>query len=162
MNVETGREFPFTNPQDDPELYRTPPSGYQYDLEGRLVALPRFFGKPRHGTNYSTTTMKHPGVKCDLCRKGINGVRYKCLDCQDFDFCTDCERVGYSRHGGGTHVFAKIYDSRNVDANLYMRRQKYNWRELLQGESNHTNIMGIPVKEEVGLDLCNKTTDGNC
>ena len=40
MNIETGREFSFTNPQDDPHLYPKLPSGFYYDLNGRVVALP--------------------------------------------------------------------------------------------------------------------------
>lgn len=41
MDIETGREFSWTNPDDDPELYPTPPPGFYYDLEGRLVAKPK-------------------------------------------------------------------------------------------------------------------------
>lgn len=41
MNVSTGREFSYTNPQDDPHLYPAPPSGFQYDCEGRLCATPQ-------------------------------------------------------------------------------------------------------------------------
>lgn len=37
MNIETGREFCYTNPQDDPHLYT--PS--YYGLEGGLRANPR-------------------------------------------------------------------------------------------------------------------------
>lgn len=40
MNIDTGREFSFTNPQDDPELYPPAPPGFSYDLSGRLMALP--------------------------------------------------------------------------------------------------------------------------
>lgn len=40
MNIDTGREFPFTNPQDDPECYQPPPSGFDYDYNGRLIARP--------------------------------------------------------------------------------------------------------------------------
>ena len=40
MNPKTGREFSFTNPQDDPDLYPTPPKGFQYDLNGKLVIIP--------------------------------------------------------------------------------------------------------------------------
>lgn len=40
MDITTGREFPFTNPQDDPQLYPEPPPGFWYDLDGRLCAMP--------------------------------------------------------------------------------------------------------------------------
>lgn len=41
MNIETGREFEFVNPQDDPHLYPRPPAGFGYDIGGRLQAHAR-------------------------------------------------------------------------------------------------------------------------
>ncbi|OCH89566.1 hypothetical protein OBBRIDRAFT_794149 [Obba rivulosa] len=33
----------------------------------------------------------HTGVHCDVCKKSsFIGVRFKCLDCQDYDLCGDC------------------------------------------------------------------------
>jgi len=40
MNIETGREFSFVNPQDDPQCFGKPPPGYRFDLYGRLVRAP--------------------------------------------------------------------------------------------------------------------------
>ena len=36
MNIETGREFSFTNPQDDPHLYPKLPIGFSYDIYGKI------------------------------------------------------------------------------------------------------------------------------
>lgn len=45
MNSETGREFDFTNPQDDPHLYASPPPGFAYRYDGTLVASPMTSGQ---------------------------------------------------------------------------------------------------------------------
>lgn len=44
---------------------------------------------------------------CDNCNKTIVGIRYKCIQCPDFDFCEECE--GPNTGHDETHVFAKIY-----------------------------------------------------
>ncbi|CAG8610166.1 7812_t:CDS:2 [Cetraspora pellucida] len=49
----------------------------------------------------------HPGIRCDGCRKAINGVRYKCGNCLDFDLCGNCEANPISKHDEN-HVFIKI------------------------------------------------------
>ena len=46
MNINTGREFSWTNPQDDRELYPRPPPGFYYDLSGRLAAKPCYTSSP--------------------------------------------------------------------------------------------------------------------
>ena len=35
---------------------------------------------------------------CDRCNKRINGIRYKCQQCPDFDYCTTCARLASSIH----------------------------------------------------------------
>merc|ERR1711963_507556 len=60
--------------------------------------------KNRNSGNYqkeSTEEKKliHHGVTCDSCEKTpIDGYRYKCVVCDDFDLCGNCEAAG--RHPG--------------------------------------------------------------
>jgi len=44
---------------------------------------------------------------CDNCNQTIVGIRYKCIQCPDFDFCEVCEgpETGHDQ----SHVFAKLY-----------------------------------------------------
>ncbi|XP_011637307.1 sequestosome-1 isoform X2 [Pogonomyrmex barbatus] len=36
----------------------------------------------------------HPGVVCDVCDKDIRGFRFKCIQCPDYDLCTNCMILG--------------------------------------------------------------------
>ncbi|KAL3860599.1 hypothetical protein ACJMK2_010698 [Sinanodonta woodiana] len=36
----------------------------------------------------------HPGVVCDGCDGAIIGNRYKCMECPDYDLCSNCEKKG--------------------------------------------------------------------
>lgn len=45
---------------------------------------------------------------CDSCNKRINGVRHKCLDCPDWDYCNDCFVNASFIHPG--HRFAPVYE----------------------------------------------------
>ncbi len=48
----------------------------------------------------------HKGFVCDGCDKGpIEGSRYKCAVCEDFDFCESCEELNADKH---PHPFIKI------------------------------------------------------
>lgn len=53
----------------------------------------------------------HYGVICDICEGPINGVRYKCSSCYDFDLCESCESKPNSHDP--THILLKIQKPTN-------------------------------------------------
>jgi len=51
----------------------------------------------------------HFGIICDNCnKKDFKGIRYKCLDCDDYDNCEKCHKD--NKHIEG-HKFEPIYRS---------------------------------------------------
>ena len=54
----------------------------------------------------------HKNIICDACnRRNIQGVRYKCAECRDFDLCEDCEAAGHHSQ----HVFLKVKVPQGID-----------------------------------------------
>lgn len=51
--------------------------------------------------------IRHSAV-CDGCEKFIYGVRHKCLNCPDWDFCSECIKNSKFIHPG--HRFVPIYE----------------------------------------------------
>lgn len=60
------------------------------------------------------TTKFHPAV-CDSCKVRIQGIRYWCLHCRNYDLCSACEEknIGENFHDEN-HIFAKIKDARTM------------------------------------------------
>lgn len=68
----------------------------------------RLFVKLSKNSSQTTgfNSSKHLGVICDGCsRSPIIGVRYKCLQCYDYDLCESCHDYKMVHQN---HVFAKI------------------------------------------------------
>eukprot|EP01125_Pyxidicula_operculata_P014316 TRINITY_DN4767_c0_g2_i1.p1 TRINITY_DN4767_c0_g2~~TRINITY_DN4767_c0_g2_i1.p1 ORF type:complete len:134 (-),score=18.21 TRINITY_DN4767_c0_g2_i1:998-1399(-) len=59
----------------------------------------------------------HPNITCDGCKQPVGyRVRYKCLACPDFDYCSDCEALlgQYPSMHPSNHLFVKLKDSRSI------------------------------------------------
>ena len=65
------------------------------------------------GSTLKLLPPKHVGVICDGCnRSPIIGIRYKCLECFDYDLCETCaDRQLIHAH----HVLAKIRTPHQID-----------------------------------------------
>lgn len=49
---------------------------------------------------------------CDRCDQAITGIRHKCIDCPDWDYCHECIWVASEHHPG--HRFVQVLDSLTV------------------------------------------------
>jgi len=67
--------------------------------------------KKNEDSSPSQESQTHHGVTCDACEKHpIEGYRYKCVVCDDYDLCSSCEAAG--RHPG--HNMMRITNPENV------------------------------------------------
>jgi len=63
-------------------------------------------GEDPAGSQHNRSPTQHHAT-CDKCNKVIDGVRFKCGNCVDFDLCEPCEVDGPLFHDP-SHVFLKI------------------------------------------------------
>lgn len=73
-----------------------------------------------------TNNNVHFGTSCNGCQKNpIVGDRYKCLECQDFDFCSNCENVVNTKFSNiihdPNHYFFKIKNTEHYKLLLQTR-----------------------------------------
>jgi hypothetical protein len=76
----------------------------------------------------------HPGVTCDACEKQpIEGYRYKCVVCDDYDLCGSCEAAG--RHPG--HNMMRIADPEMVFPQRLFKRIHKMQERVEKSRSRH-------------------------
>ncbi len=66
----------------------------------------------------------HAGIKCQLCQKfPIIGIRYKCLQCDSYDLCEECEQKFGRNHG---HLLLKLRNNKQINmlGNKTIKKEK--------------------------------------
>jgi len=79
--------------------------------------------------NNTATSVVHEGVTCDACNGSINGIRYKCSVCWNFDLCEACEKLG---NHDKTHILYKISSPIQYDRGCPYNRHNNNhsrWKQ---------------------------------
>ncbi|KAH0951257.1 hypothetical protein HN011_011386 [Eciton burchellii] len=74
------------------EIALTEISKHDYDIYKLYVILQSDHDRD---TKKTEKMHLHPGVICDVCDKNIHGFRFKCMQCADYDLCSDCMSLGY-------------------------------------------------------------------
>lgn len=105
-----------------------------YDLCRACFAKNRHGHHPKHafvpaveGTRMEPDVVRRLGpgrgqahnAICDGCDKGIKGIRHKCLDCPDWDYCSDCVVNAAFIHPD--HRFVPIYGPLEYDGLARLR-----------------------------------------
>ncbi|XP_022104151.1 E3 ubiquitin-protein ligase MIB2-like isoform X2 [Acanthaster planci] len=64
--------------------------------------------------------VKHPNIICDICKRpGIKGMRWKCIDCHDYDLCTVCYM---SDKHDLTHSFLRFVTQNSIGVKVSKRQ----------------------------------------
>lgn len=98
--------------------------------------------------------VRHSAI-CDGCDKKILGVRHKCLNCPDWDFCGDCIKDAQNTHP--RHRFAAIYEPIPEPYGMSVRHFGiYCDGPLCADNANQSYITGIRYKCAVchDTDFC--------
>ncbi|KAL6721407.1 hypothetical protein ACLMJK_000510 [Lecanora helva] len=95
----------------------------------------------------------HHYAICDNCDQDIRGVRHKCLNCPDFDYCSSCVKNACVTHPG--HRLVPIYDPISMRPRSYQQHNGiYCDGPLCQGKQSY--IVGDRYKCAVcpDTDFC--------
>jgi Ca2+-binding EF-hand superfamily protein len=104
------------------------------NTHGNLRELVYFIAELQSQQN----TVTHRGITCNGCRMSpIRGIRYKCLNCADVDYCSDCEAV--TMHPK-THLLCAIKIPAPYIVEWQPRPVEYP-REMIQDERLRTDSL---------------------
>uniref|UniRef100_A0AAF5I116 ZZ-type domain-containing protein n=1 Tax=Strongyloides stercoralis TaxID=6248 RepID=A0AAF5I116_STRER len=95
----------------------------------------------------------HSNIRCDGCDRKVAGIRYKCIDCEDYDLCQYCERQNIH---DSTHVMLRL--ARPVDKKTKVLLEKVC---QLKGEGNMLGNGIMSAFEKAHTMTANNFIDGD-
>lgn len=108
----------------------------------------------------------HPNIICDVCDKNICGFRFKCMQCPDYDLCTDCIAFGYHPE----HYMVRMTEPLDL-SNYDVRRLAHHMRkftgvmkkatEMSHGRDDETRRRSHRGSGRRGCPMFNASVDGN-
>lgn len=94
--------------------------------------------------------VRHNAI-CDNCDKKVIGIRHKCLDCPDWDYCNDCVKNAQRTHP--RHRFTAIYSPIGEACTVVTRHAGIFCDGPLCGDVGQSYITGVRYK----CAVCNDT-----
>ena len=106
--------------------------------------------------NQNKSGIIHKGIKCDQCgMKNIQGIRYKCSTCLNYNLCEKCE--SNSEHN---HIFVKIREP-NLSEEILNSKINSSNIKMFDGYTIEPKCFHFSKKNLVNLALINFTNNGN-
>ena len=111
-------------------------------------------------SNLKKCQTKHEGIKCNVCFKSpIIGYRYKCISCNNFNLCEECEEAN-EQSNAHPHLFvkmAKFIQNLNkipLNNNDNFINEKFKKKKI--DDDDDFNIIKFGNKDEYSLEIINK------
>ena len=112
-------------------------------------------------SNLKKCQTKHEGIKCNVCFKSpIIGYRYKCISCNNFNLCEECEEAN-EQSNAHPHLFvkmAKFIQNLNkipLNNNDNFINEKFK-KKKIDDDDDDFNIIKFGNKDEYSLEIINK------
>ena len=113
--------------------------------------------------NQNQNEIIHHGIECNECHmKEIKGIRYKCLNCENYNLCSSCE---YENVHDPSHILIKIrksieneseFESKVKNTNLKYKNTSIKFQtEFLHQEFQEFDEKQKPIKCEFFISLKN-------
>ncbi|XP_064461824.1 uncharacterized protein LOC135371802 isoform X2 [Ornithodoros turicata] len=106
----------------------------------------------------------HPNILCDMCEKDLYGVRYKCMECEDYDMCEPC----YAKKTHTHHDILKLVRPADTSFGPIVLISDPEFLEtaamsdsltlhVLAVESEKLKPLGTRTHDGIICDMCNET-----